>query len=52
MPKNRKLADLAGCLGRPPNGKSLSIEEMDEMLGAVIRTDDARITGDLKEKKR
>lgn len=33
LPKNRKLADLAGMLGRPPNGRSLSIEEMNDAIG-------------------
>ena len=35
-PKNRKLADLAGMLGRPPNGRSLSIEEMDDAIGDAV----------------
>lgn len=39
MPKNRKLADLAGMLGRPPNGRSLSVEEMDEAIGDAVAED-------------
>lgn len=35
-PKNRKLADLAGMLGRPPNGRSLSIEEVDNAIGEAV----------------
>jgi AbrB family looped-hinge helix DNA binding protein len=35
-PKNRKLADLAGMLGRPPNGRSLSIEEMNDAVGNAV----------------
>ncbi|HTV68154.1 MAG TPA: AbrB/MazE/SpoVT family DNA-binding domain-containing protein [Rhizobiaceae bacterium] len=35
-PKNRKLADLAGMLGRPPNGRSLTVEEMNDAVGDVV----------------
>jgi AbrB family looped-hinge helix DNA binding protein len=35
-PKNRKLADLAGMLGRPPNGRSLTVEEMNDAVGDAV----------------
>lgn len=34
--KSRNLADFAGFLGRPPNGKSVSIEEMNEGIGDAV----------------
>jgi antitoxin PrlF len=42
MPKNKKLADLAGILGRPPNGRSLTIEEMDDAIAEAAAQDDRR----------
>ncbi|HVK89881.1 MAG TPA: AbrB/MazE/SpoVT family DNA-binding domain-containing protein [Mycoplana sp.] len=44
IPKNKKLADLAGVLGDPPNGGRLSIEEMKEAVMDAAAADDARIT--------
>ncbi len=38
-PKNGKLADLAGMLGRPPGGRSLTVEEMDEAVGEAVAED-------------
>lgn len=49
MPKNRKLADIAGMLGRPPNGRSLSIEEIDEALAQAVGEDDSRVMREWKE---
>lgn len=42
-PKNRKLGELAGMLGRPPNGKSLTIEEIDEAIMDAVAEDDERV---------
>ena len=42
-PKNKKLADLAGMLGRPPSGKSLTIEKIDEAIMDAVADDDERI---------
>jgi AbrB family looped-hinge helix DNA binding protein len=38
-PKNRRIADLAGILGKPPSGKSLSIEDMDEATMEAVAED-------------
>jgi antitoxin PrlF len=44
MPKNRKLADLAGMLGTPPNGKTVTIEEMNEAVMDAVAEDHRRIS--------
>ena len=49
VPKNKKLADLAGILGRPPNGRSLSIEEIDDAIAEAVAEDDRRIVRDWNE---
>lgn len=49
MPKNRRLADLAGMLGKPPGGKSLTIEEIDDAIGEALADDDRRIMREWKE---
>lgn len=42
-PRNKKLADLAGMLGRPPNGASLTVEEMRDAVADAVAEDDDRI---------
>lgn len=42
-PRNVRAVDLAGFLGRPPSGRNLTIEEMDEALGEALAEDDERI---------
>lgn len=49
MPKNKKLSDLAGILGRPPNGKSLTIEEIDGAIMEAVAEDDRRIKREWSE---
>jgi len=49
LPKNKKLADLAGMLGRPPGGRSLTIEEIDEAIMDAAAEDDRRIMREWKE---
>lgn len=49
VPKNKKLADLAGRLGRPPNGRSLTIEEMDDAIAEAVAEDDRRIVREWNE---
>jgi hypothetical protein len=44
MPKNRRLADLAGLLGKPPSGGVLTVEEMNEAVMDAAAEDDERIT--------
>ncbi|UVC07641.1 AbrB/MazE/SpoVT family DNA-binding domain-containing protein [Rhizobium sp. TH2] len=43
VPKNKSLADLAGILGPPPNGVSLTVEEMNEAVMDAVAADDQRI---------
>ena len=50
VPKNKKLADLAGILGRPPNGRSLTIEEMDDAIAEAVAEDDRRIVREWNER--
>jgi AbrB family looped-hinge helix DNA binding protein len=38
-----RAADLAGFLGKPPSGASMTIEEMNEALGSALAEDDERI---------
>lgn len=42
-PKNKKLANLAGILGKPPSGETLTIEQMDEAIMDAVAEDDERI---------
>lgn len=49
MPKNLKLSDLAGMLGRPPNGRSLTIEEIDDAIADAVAEDHRRILRQSKE---
>lgn len=52
MPKNKKLADLAGILGRPPNGRSLTIEDIDNAIGEAVGADDRRIVREWNESRK
>ena len=49
IPKNIKLADLAGFLGKPPRGAGASLEEMDKAIMDAVAEDDARITREWHE---
>ena len=42
-PRKLRAVDLAGILGPPPSGRSLSIEEMDEAIMDAVAEDDERI---------
>lgn len=35
-PRTIRAVDLAGILGRPPNGRHVTIEEMDEAIGKAV----------------
>ncbi|MCO6179891.1 MULTISPECIES: AbrB/MazE/SpoVT family DNA-binding domain-containing protein [Ciceribacter] len=48
-PKNKKLADLAGVLGKPPFGAGMTAEDMDEAIMDAAAEDDARITREWHE---
>ncbi|MAZ16028.1 MAG: AbrB family transcriptional regulator [Ahrensia sp.] len=49
LPKTRRLADLAGMLGKPPSGETLSIEQMDEAIMDAVTEDDERIKREWNE---
>jgi antitoxin PrlF len=49
MPKNRKLVDLAGMLGKPPAGAGATLEELDEAIGQAVAEDDERIVREWNE---
>jgi antitoxin PrlF len=49
VPKNKRLADLVGMLGTPPNGRALTVEEMNEAVMDVASKDDQRITKEWSE---
>jgi antitoxin PrlF len=42
-PRNVSAAALAGILGKPPAGRAMTVEEMDEALGKALAEDDERI---------
>jgi antitoxin PrlF len=50
IPKNKKLKDFAGILGKPPTGESLTIEEMNDALSETAAEDDARIIREWRER--
>lgn len=42
-PKNRRVADLAGMLGKPPSGAGATLADLDEAIGQAVAEDDERI---------
>ncbi|NMA96732.1 MAG: AbrB/MazE/SpoVT family DNA-binding domain-containing protein [Phyllobacteriaceae bacterium] len=42
--KSKRLEDFAGALGVPPNGRSITIEEMNDDIGAAVAERFARST--------
>lgn len=43
LPKNRRVADLAGILGIPPAGSGASLDDIDDAIGQFLGEDDERI---------
>ena len=43
LPKNRRIADLAGILGIPPAGSGASLDDIDDAIGQFLGEDDERI---------
>jgi antitoxin PrlF len=43
LPRNKRLADLAGILGKPPSGEMLTIAEMRHAVMETAAEDDERI---------
>ncbi|MFB9952831.1 AbrB/MazE/SpoVT family DNA-binding domain-containing protein [Rhizobium puerariae] len=52
IPKNKKLADFAGILGKPPAGGSLAIEDMDDASAEAAAKEDARIMREWPERSK
>ena len=42
-PRNVRAADLAGVLGRSPEGRGMTVEDMDEALAREMHQDEERI---------
>lgn len=42
-PRTVSALSLAGILGRPPAGRGMTVEEMDEALAGALAEDDERI---------
>ena len=40
--KTKRLEDFVGMLGAPPNGRHVTIEEMDEAIGEAVAERDRR----------
>lgn len=51
VPKNRRLADLAGMMGTPPGKVSVTIEDMGEAVMDAAADDDRRIGTEWLENK-
>ena len=51
-PRNRSIMELAGILGKAPNGKSLTIDEMDDAIGEMLGEDDDRIKREWNERRK
>lgn len=49
MPKNRRVADLAGFLGKPPAGAGATLDDLDEAIGKAVAEDDERIVREWNE---
>ena len=49
VPRKLRAVDLAGILGPPPSGKSLTVEEMDDAIMDAVAEDDERIMREWRE---
>lgn len=49
VPKNKKLSDLAGALGKPPSGEALSVEQMNDAVMDAAADEDRRVSGYQRE---
>lgn len=49
LPKTRRIADLAGCLGEPLMGAGATLEDIDQAIGQAVVEDDARIVREWNE---
>ncbi|WP_112944918.1 MULTISPECIES: AbrB/MazE/SpoVT family DNA-binding domain-containing protein [unclassified Rhizobium] len=49
VPTTKRLMDFAGILGTPPNGRSLSLQEIDEAIMDSVVEDEERIQREWRE---
>ena len=47
--KNKSAGELAGILGRPPSGDTLTDEQIDDAIGQLLVEDDERIMREWNE---
>lgn len=47
--RNLRAVELAGMLGPPPSGKTVSVEEMDDAIMDAVAEDDERIMREWRE---
>jgi AbrB family looped-hinge helix DNA binding protein len=52
LPKNRRVNDLAGMLGKPPSGEVLSVDQMNEAVREIAAEEDERITQEWRDDKK
>ncbi len=46
LPKNKRIADLAGFLGKPPRGESATLADLNDAVSQALADDDQRIVRD------
>lgn len=51
-PRNLRAVDLAGILGPPPSGETLTNEQLDEAIGEAAAEDDKRITREWRNQRK
>ncbi|WP_288425868.1 AbrB/MazE/SpoVT family DNA-binding domain-containing protein [uncultured Agrobacterium sp.] len=44
VPRNKSVNDLAGILGKPPNGRKLAIEEIDSLVGDAVSEEYSKLS--------
>ncbi len=49
IPATKRLMDFAGILGKPPNGLSLSLEDIDDAIMDAVAEDEERIQREWRE---
>jgi antitoxin PrlF len=49
VPKNKKISEVFGMLGRPPSGKFPTDDEIEQGIGEFLREDDERIKREYNE---
>ncbi|WP_283196275.1 AbrB/MazE/SpoVT family DNA-binding domain-containing protein [Rhizobium sp. AN80A] len=49
LPETKRLMDFAGILGKPRNGRSLNMDEIDEAIMDAVTEDEERIQRQWRE---